>query len=68
MSSRALPRFYYHDPAVVYEKIEAKQMGCKACLHHRVVFDRVMCGHESNEKQRGVPYVGFRCRWFNDRR
>lgn len=68
MNSRALPRFYYDDPAVVCERMEIKKMGCKACLHHRVVFDRVVCGYEGNEKQRGVPWIGLRCRLFNDRR
>lgn len=68
MNSRALPRFYYDDPAVVCERMEIKRMGCKACLHHRVVFDRVVCGYEGNEKQRGVPWIGLRCGWFNDRR
>lgn len=68
MNSRALPRFYYDDPAVVCERMEIKRMGCKAFLHHRVVFDRVVCGYEGNEKQRGVPWIGLRCGWFNDRR
>ena len=64
--SRALPSFYYDDPAVVCERLEAKRMGCKVCSYHRVVLGKIVCGHDRNEKQYGVPWVGLRCRWFNE--
>ena len=40
--SRALPCFYYDDPAVVCERLEAKRMGCKVCRNHRVVLGKIV--------------------------
>jgi len=65
--SRALPSFYYGDPAVVYEWMEVTRMGCRACVHRRTAFGRIVCGHVRNTKQCGVPLIGFRCKWFNDK-
>lgn len=66
MEGKVLPRFMYGDPADVVERMELNDMGCRACLSHKVVFDRVVCGDSRNELQRGVPRVGYRCRWFRD--
>ena len=65
-NSRALPRFYYHDPADVAERLELDRLGCRACLSHSVVFGRAVCGDDRNDRQVGVPRVGHRCRWFKD--
>lgn len=63
--SRALPRHFYGDPADVVERAEMDRIGCRACVSHRVVFDRVICGDVRNEaKQSGVPRIGHRCKWF----
>jgi len=64
--SRALPHQFYGDPADVVERAQLSQLGCRACKSHDVVFDRVVCKDGRNIQQRGVPHVGFRCRWFND--
>lgn len=57
----------YGDPADVVERLEMDQLGCRACKTHKVVFDRVLCGDGRNEKQTGVPRIGHRCKWFNDK-
>ena len=68
MGSSALPRFMYRDPADVAERLELDDLGCRACVSHRLVFDRVICGDVRNEvRQAGVPRVGHRCRWFLDK-
>ncbi|WP_160816628.1 hypothetical protein [Nitrosomonas oligotropha] len=55
----------YRDPADVLEHAEFNQLGCRACVSHRVVFDRVLCGDVRNETQQaGVPRIGHRCKWF----
>ena len=64
MISKALPKHMYRDPAEIYEARELKRMGCKACLNHRLVLDRVMCGDQRNELQEGVPKIGRRCKYF----
>lgn len=65
MRSNALPHFMYRDPADVVEHDELNQLGCRACVSHRVVFDRVLCGDERNKTQQaGVPRIGHRCKWF----
>lgn len=62
--SSALPARFYRDPAKVVELAQLDSMGCRACLSHRVVFDRVVCLDGRNDKQKGVPRVGHRCRFF----
>ena len=42
--SRALPRFYYDDPAVVCERLEAKRMGCKVLVLLCFVQISIPCG------------------------
>lgn len=68
VGSNALPRFMYGNPADVAERLELDELGCRACASHRLVFDRVLCGDVRNEmSQSGVPRIGHRCRWFNER-
>ena len=64
----ALPSYYYRDPAEVIERVEMNRLGCQACASHKVVLGRVMCGDDRNERQVGVPGVGYRCKWFIERR
>lgn len=68
MNSRALPSFYYRDPAEVVERRELNRLGCRACVSHKIVLDRVMCTDVRNERQAGVPAVGHRCKWFLERK
>lgn len=68
MGSRALPSFYYRDPAEVIERVQLNRLGCRACASHRIVLGRVMCGDDRNEQGHGVPGVGHRCKWFAERR
>ena len=67
MRSNALPSHFYGDPADVVERLEMDQLGCRACTSHKVVFDRLICGDGRNEQQVGVPRVGHRCKWFNEK-
>jgi hypothetical protein len=64
MESRVLPKHMYRDPAEIVEAQELRRLGCLACQHHKVVFDRVMCGNEKNSIQFGVPKLGNRCKYF----
>jgi hypothetical protein len=64
MESKVLPKHLYRDPAEIYEARELKRLGCRACSHHKVVLDRVMCADERNSIQFGVPKIGNKCRWF----
>lgn len=66
MRSNAVPHYFYCDPADVVERLEMDDLGCRACLSHRVVFDRVVCSDGRNDRQVGVPRVGHRCKWFRD--
>lgn len=66
MASNALPHYCYGDPADVVERLELNALGCRACVSHKVVFDRVVCGDVRNESQKGVPKVGYRCPLFNE--
>jgi len=65
-ASRALPRSFYGDPSDVVERAQLSALGCRACKSHDVVLGKVVCMDGRNSQQRGVPRVGFRCRWFND--
>ena len=66
MGGSALPRFMYGDPADVAERLQLDELGCRACVSHELVLERVVCGDPRNELQRGVPRIGHRCRWFKD--
>ncbi len=66
-SSRALPSHRYGDPADVAERAELEALGCKACVRHSIAW-RVICRDARNEAQKGVPYVGHRCKWFEEKK
>ncbi len=58
--SHALPHNYYRDPAEVVEQLELKALGCRLCVKHQEVLDRVVCG----DSRKGAPRIGVGCRWF----
>jgi hypothetical protein len=66
--SYALPACYYRDPAETLEQLELDSLGCRLCTQHVVFLGRSLCTHEKNEKQEGVPRIGHRCKWFDERR
>lgn len=66
--SHALPARYYRDPAETVELNQLNALGCKLCISHAVVLGKSLCTDERNKDQAGVPRVGHRCRWFQERR
>ena len=60
----ALAAFMYRDPAEVAERLELDDLGCRICSSADSMFFRVVCGDHRNEKQKGVPFIGHRCKWF----
>lgn len=66
-NSRALPHYCYGDPADVVERMQLRDMGCRLCASHDVVLGRVVCTDSRNESQRGVPGIGYRCKFFEER-
>ena len=65
--SRALPRQLYGDPAVVVEQHEWHELGCRLCTKAAFTWQRVLCQEPRNERQQGVPHLGHKCRWFDER-
>lgn len=65
--SRALPRHMYGDPAMVVERAESRELGCRLCRSAVVTLMRMCCGHDRNVDQKGFPTIGDRCRWFVER-
>lgn len=67
-SSYALPAYYYsRDPADVVERNQLNELGCRACVRAVTVFGRIQCSDRRNEKQKGVPGIGHRCKLFKER-
>jgi hypothetical protein len=65
--SKALPAHCYGDPAKVAERNELNELGCKACTHATLIWGWTRCDDPRNEIQRGVPYIGHRCKYYNER-
>lgn len=63
----ALPAFMYRDPAEVVDMLQRKELGCRLCIKAGVTMYGVVCGEDRNIAQRGVPHIGERCRWFDER-
>lgn len=61
------PSYMYRDPAIVAEENEMRELGCRLCQSASVTMMRVFCGHARNERQKGFPDIGHRCRWFVER-
>ena len=68
MNSTALPVRFYRDPAEVVELNQLDALGCRVCDSAAIVLSRVFCVDARNEKQKGVPRIGHRCRWFAERK
>lgn len=64
----ALPAAYYRDPAETIELLEMDRLGCRACVSFGLVLGRPHCADERNAKQAGVPRIGHRCKYFDERR
>ena len=63
-NSRALPAHCYGDPADVVERNELRELGCKACAKHAVMYDRVLCSEPRVTNQKRVPWIGTKCKFF----
>ena len=63
-SSRALPKHFYADPAIVVERKELSEMGCTACKKHARLLGRVVCTEERVTNYKRVPFIGVKCKYF----
>lgn len=59
-----LPAFAYGDPADVVEAKQLRELGCKACQHHVVHFERVACTNPKVRNHKRVPSIGSKCKQF----
>lgn len=63
-SSRALPAGCYGDPALIAERNELRDMGCKACDLHGLLLGRVTCTEPRMTQLKKVPFIGSKCKYF----
>jgi hypothetical protein len=56
----------YKDPQLVAEKLERDSMGCTLCTKVDVTTHGAVCGEPRNHQQKGVPGIGWRCKWFRE--
>ncbi len=61
------PAIFYGDPLNVLEQAELNDIGCKLCTKAGFTWYKVLCLEPKNDKQKGVPYIGHKCRWFDER-
>lgn len=61
------PAIFYGDPQRVVEEAELNEIGCRLCTKAGFTWHKVLCLEPRNEKQKGVPYVGHKCKWFEER-
>lgn len=66
MSATHLPTWMWRDPAVVAERKEQIELGCTLCASNVVTMMRGCCGDPRNGRQKGWPYIGTRCKWFDE--
>lgn len=57
----------YGDPAIVAERNEFDRKGCSLCTHAEKILKRTTCQDPRNTKQKGVPRIGHRCKWFQEK-
>lgn len=57
----------YGDPANIAERNELDRMGCALCAMAEKILVRTVCTDPHNTKQKGVPRIGHRCRWFREK-
>lgn len=65
--SRALPHYFYGDPAIALERKQLMRIGCESCAKCRTVLRRVVCTDSRNAGQLGVPHIGQRCKFYTER-
>ena len=65
--SRAKPAWLYGNPADIVEYDQMDALGCRACTKHEVVLVNSVCTDARNPAQKGVPNIGHRCKWFNEK-
>ncbi len=59
-----LPSYAYGDPADVVEREQLRRLGCRACKHHAVHFERVVCTNGKVTNHKRVPRIGTKCKQF----
>lgn len=64
--STVAPSIFYGDPQFVVEQAELDDLGCGLCTKHGFILTKAICLEPKNEKQKGVPHIGHRCRWFDE--
>lgn len=57
----------YGDPAIIAERNEYDRMGCALCATSEKILTRTLCKDPRNTKQKGVPRIGHRCKWFREK-
>jgi hypothetical protein len=63
-NSRALLACNYGDPALIAERNELRELGCRACEWHVVVLNRVICSNPEITNTKKVPFIGAKCKKF----
>ncbi len=66
MSASDLPAWMWGDPAQVAERKELAELGCSLCASNVVTMMRAGCGDHRNDRQKGWPDIGSRCKWFDE--
>jgi len=51
---------------MVAERKELSELGCALCQRNVVTMMRGCCGDHRNARQKGWPYIGHRCKWFDE--
>jgi hypothetical protein len=62
--SKALPKHCYGDPAIVAERNQLAELGCRACIHHTMLLARVVCTEAKVTNHKRVPFIGTKCKFF----
>ena len=67
VESRAMPAWCYRDPAEVAERVQVMERGCSGCVSSFMVMGVTRCEDQRNDAQKGVPFIGPRCRYFKQK-
>ncbi len=59
-----LPQHMYQDPAIVVERKELADLGCRACEKHTHMFGKVVCTDPRKTSNKNVPSIGSKCKFF----
>ncbi len=62
--SNALPMHCYGDPAIVAERNELQELGCRACSKHEHLLGKVVCTESKLTNHKRVPFIGSKCKYF----